>query len=154
MPPKRKKLGRPPGSKNKKRKTFNKKHLKNDSCSAVTPKKEKATSSPINECVCNVCNKNFKTEKELLKHHRRCRALEYNEMVFSKVNKVYYLTYVYLHSQGMKLISLLINSYFLRIVDKKKLEEFTTNCHTVALPLNSPMKMYEVIHFHFVYRHF
>lgn len=88
MPPKRKKLGRPPGPKNKKRKTTNKNLVKKNSYSVLIPKKEKEISSPDVEYICNICNKNFKTGKELLVHHKRCRALSYSDIVLAKVNKV------------------------------------------------------------------
>ncbi|KAJ8723876.1 hypothetical protein PYW07_007856 [Mythimna separata] len=85
MAPKRKKIGRPPGTKNKKLKTSNKNLVKNNSYNVVIMKKEKETTSPEEvEYVCNVCNKSFETGQQLLTHHKRCRALEYTEMVFSK----------------------------------------------------------------------
>ncbi|XP_021186407.3 gastrula zinc finger protein XlCGF57.1 [Helicoverpa armigera] len=72
MPPKRK-LGRPPGSKTKRKKT-SPKHQKN--ASVVIKKKEKESSSETDiEYICNICNKKFLTGQELLKHHKNCKAV-------------------------------------------------------------------------------
>lgn len=98
MAPKRKKIGRLPGLKNKKRKMSHKNVVKNNAFGDVILKKEKdIVPSAEVEYVCNVCNKNFKTGKALLIHHKRCRSLEYSDVVLPKVNNVYYLTYITLH---------------------------------------------------------
>lgn len=73
MPPKRKKLGRPPGSKNKKP-SAKKVALK------VTPKIEDNSTDIITDFECSVCNKYFPTKNALIKH----KALEISQVIYTK----------------------------------------------------------------------
>ncbi|XP_022817550.1 zinc finger protein 569-like isoform X2 [Spodoptera litura] len=90
MPPKRK-VGRPPGSKNKKGRKTCKKIVKKKPVSIIRVEKEKdERSSNSNDCttsdenVCGVCQNMFNSKDELGTHHERCRALEIVSDYFPK----------------------------------------------------------------------
>lgn len=85
MPPKRKKLGRPPGSKNKKSSNKNRVHFK--SVMIAKKKNDKSSAKKI-KYVCNVCNKEFPTGKAMLTHRVCQKGLQFPDVIFTKVNKV------------------------------------------------------------------
>lgn len=72
MPPKHKRLGRPPGSKNKK--------TANKISKRIKAKKTRESADNKPEFLCTVCNEYFPSEKELLKH----KAEELSNVIYAK----------------------------------------------------------------------
>lgn len=90
MPPKRKKLGRPPGSKNKKPSV---KDLANKLAKIKRNNIEESVRTPT-DYQCTVCDKYFPSKKALLKH----KALEVSKVIYTKVSCGAYISLTYAYS--------------------------------------------------------